>query len=202
MERSRITLSAERGFGWRTKQATISRTTGPKPTARSRARSGIDERAVPALTKLLLDDPDEHARIAGARALGAIGDRRAIPALLNVLGDGDDLVRRVRTVWLRTIIEEGLEQLQEPGVALRMWALESLAKLQAKQILPVLAALLKHDDRHQRRHAAQLLAALGDAHGIELLREAEKNEPLWRRKPFRRALEQRERLERTPFEAA
>ena len=37
-----------------------------------------DERAVPALTRMLLDDPQESARMGAAQALGAIGDRRAL----------------------------------------------------------------------------------------------------------------------------
>lgn len=98
------------------------RLTGSDPIAARNAADvlgGLRLRlAIPPLGKLLVDDGrDAEARGAAARALGAIGDPAALPALSQALAASAAPVRAAALESLR-----GLRNFQEPGLAVPLLA--------------------------------------------------------------------------------
>jgi HEAT repeat protein len=96
--------------------------------------------ALPALEKLLLDQRDDHARIACAEALWSIAQRTAgIPFLCTlVVRTGGDISLRVRAmralgkmgVRARAALPYLVEAMDEPNVQLRRALAETLLKIQ------------------------------------------------------------------------
>ncbi|KPJ55485.1 MAG: hypothetical protein AMS16_04215 [Planctomycetes bacterium DG_58] len=86
-------------------------------------------------------DPEPRVREAAARALGEIGDRRALPVLERALND------------------------ETP--AIRVYAIEAIGALKAAELAPKLATLLEEDKNPSVREAAAV--TLGKAGGGESL---------------------------------
>jgi HEAT repeat protein len=152
-----------------------------------------DARALEPLVQLL-ECPDRPLAIIAARGLGRIGDARAVPHLLAVLGDGDTLVSRLPAFpgWREVLVHRPDLRLDEE-TALRQSALVSLAQLGAGEVLPTLHALLGHEDRYVRAWAASLLVPVGNKDTLRRLRALERQTPMHRRRKLWNA---RRRLER------
>ena len=89
----------------------------------------------------LCADASARARAEGARGLGALGERKAIPVLLQMINDDEEDVR--------------------------VSASTSLAWLRAREAVPELTKLLEEDrSRWVRRRAAQALGQIGDTSAI------------------------------------
>jgi HEAT repeat protein len=103
--------------------------------------------AVRRLGTLLKSSPHADVREAAANAMGKVGDRESVPALVAALDDSAENVR-----W---------------------FAVESLRKLGAKEAVPALQEVLKEDDSARVREiAASALGALGQPGSIPALRDA------------------------------
>ena len=152
-----------------------------------------DERAVEPILALL-KDPEESVQLSATIALGRIGDPRAIPPLLEILGDSEDFLRRQPGfIGWQAFLRRPSATIQEHEITLRGRALDSLASLGARAVLPTLLALLEHRDRFVREWAARLLARLGDPTALPHLRAAEHRAPFGRRRKLRNARRQLER---------
>jgi HEAT repeat protein len=114
-----------------------------------------------------LDDPDRRVRIALIRALGEIGDRRALTTLIDRLGErSPTVVRQVEQV----LVERGSEVVAEivayaqttPKLRGRRAAVEVLGLLRAPLAAELLLDLVRHPDRELRIRAVKAAAAIGD----------------------------------------
>ena len=114
-----------------------------------------------------LDDPDRTVRIALIQAIGEVGDRRAILALVRRLGErSPTVVRQVEQV----LIERGREVVAEivayaetsPTLRGRRAAVEVLGLLRAPLAADLLLDLVRHPDRELRIRAVKAAAAIGD----------------------------------------
>jgi HEAT repeat protein len=132
--------------------------------ARSLKQIGPPARpAVPALRTALVDG-EGHVRVTAAQALGAIGDKSAIP----------DLVRAAETTGWDT---------------LHAWATASLVQLEAPEAAAYLVQRLAAPKAWQRRWAAGELAELGTRDALEPLRHARTRDRFHRR-TYSRAIRQ------------
>ena len=159
-----------------------------------------DGRAVEPLAGLL---DDRRTQIPATLALGRIGDERAIPALLDVLGDQDEFATRIVNDfpgWLQFVrhprrTSEAMRWDHE--MSLRGNALSSLASLRAREVLPLIVKLLAHEDLWIRAWGAELAARIGDPVAIAPVRAAERRTPFRQRRRIRKARRQLERGRRT-----
>ena len=102
--------------------------------------------AVPQLITLL-SDSDEWVRMAAARALGELGDRRSVEGLIARLGDDKWRVRQV-VAW-------------------------ALSEMKDERAVPALSSLLLSDARAEvRRGAAEALGEIASAEALPSLRQA------------------------------
>ena len=114
-----------------------------------------------------LDDPDRTVRIALIRAIGEVGDRPALVALIRRLGDRSlTVVRQVEQV----LIERGREVVPEivayaestRRLRGRRAAVEVLGLLRTPLAADLLLGLVRHPDRELRVRAVKAAAAIGD----------------------------------------
>jgi len=123
----------------------------------------MDKKAVPALIDALLDPSKEIViRIKCARALGYLGDKRAVEPLLKAL-DGTELSGRSpqRDPQIQRLVET---------------VVNSLALLCGTQASITLCRLLNHKLAIVRKHAAKELGYLKDKRALESLALALKRE--------------------------
>jgi HEAT repeat protein len=123
-----------------------------------------------------LDDPDRSVRIALIRALGEIGDRRALVTLVRRLGErSPTVVRQVEQV----LIERGREVVPEivayaartQRLHARRAAVEVLGFLRTPLATDLLLDLVRHPDRELRTRAVKAAAAIGDPRFLEAFHE-------------------------------
>jgi HEAT repeat protein len=123
-----------------------------------------------------LDDPNRRVRIALIRAIGEIGDRRALAALIRRLGERSQaVVRQVEQV----LIERGREVVPEivayaertPQLPGRRAAVEVLGFLRTPLAAGLLLELVRHPDRELRIRAVKAAAAIGDPRFLEAFHE-------------------------------
>lgn len=119
--------------------------------------------AVPSLLTALFDG-EGSVRVAATRALGAIGDKSAIPPLLKVADT---------TAW----------------DTLHSWATESLVRLEAPEAAGHLIRRLGSEKAWQRRWAARELAEVGTVDALPALHDARKRDFVHRR-VYSRAIRQ------------
>jgi hypothetical protein len=133
-----------------------------------------------------LTEPD-HRGLA-ARALGELGAREAVPALLRLLEASD---RSVRIDGIRALgdlrASEAVERLREvasndPDPTVRGWACAVLADLGGESTLELTLPLLEDSSMTVRGSAAYTLGKLGDPRALGPLRAA-------RPRPFRAPVE-------------
>jgi HEAT repeat protein len=112
----------------------------------------------------VLDDPDERVRVTAIRALGRIGDRRALPALVE---RADDPLGSVRLALCQALGQLGdpagvptlTELLHDEDETIRLGAARALGKIQgAAGSRTLLSAALLDPSQTVRRHARKALA--------------------------------------------
>ena len=99
--------------------------------------------AVPALINVLLNDDDDALRSEAAGTLGELGDKRAVPALINALNDDDE--------WIRAS------------------AVDALGELGDKSAVPALINALNDERRWVRTRVTSALGKLGDKSAVPTL---------------------------------
>jgi len=116
-----------------------------------------------------------------ARALGKIGDQRAIPVLAQAAKMGDENLR-VASVWALTQFHEPevlpilLTEAERPHPVIQSFLAHVLGTFQDSRVIPVLAKLAAHPNREVAFQAACALGETGDRQGIAPLKQ------IWRRR--------------------
>jgi HEAT repeat protein len=159
-----------------------------------------DERAVPALARLLSDD-HPTTRLHAAIALGRIGHPNAIPALRASLGDPLEVVREVATFELtvRGFLRDPraafrrMETIVASEQNFREHALTALARCGDRSVTVAFVELLDHEYWPARRWALKRLRGLHDPAAVETLAGARRREPLHRRRLYSRAIREIQR---------
>ncbi|MBP7691929.1 MAG: HEAT repeat domain-containing protein [Anaerolineales bacterium] len=126
-----------------------------------------EQRAAPALTELLLDDPDMAVRESAAAALGQMG---AVEPLISAL--------HVPNVHVRQIVTQALGQIRDPRAVepligalrdargeVRQQVAFALTKIGAPAVEPLIAAL-RHPDAFIRWSVVRVLGTLGDKRAL------------------------------------
>lgn len=129
----------------------------------------------PAAAASLLKAPDTGVRGLCAETLGRQGNRRAVPLLIDALGDDDEGVRAkvVEALILlddadaRTALAEVISGGAE--VRKRVAAIEVLTKLRDADVYPLLLELVKGDDAVLRRAAAAAIEVVNPREGAKEL---------------------------------
>jgi len=146
---------------------------------RAAAAANLATLRMPAVQRTLvraLDDRDRTVRVALIRAIGEIGDRQALLALVPRLGEqSPTVVRQVEQV----LIERGREVVHEivsyaatsQKLRGRRAAVEVLGFLRAPQAADLLLELVHHPDRELRVRAVKAAAAIGDPRFLEAFHE-------------------------------
>ena len=154
------------------------------------AGSPLGQKVAKALI-LLLRSENEGIRLSAAKALGRLGDVRAVEALAGLLRDEEARVRAsaakalgqlgdVRAVEaLSGLLRDeesvalhdfhGDDAIFQPNTDVRVSAAMALAQLGDTGSVEALAGLLRDGSFYVRRCAADALGGLGDAHAVELL---------------------------------
>jgi HEAT repeat protein len=123
-----------------------------------------------------LDDPARTVRIALIQAIGEVGDRRALVALVRRLGErSPTVVRQVEQV----LVERGREVVPEivayaetsPKLRGRRAAVEVLGLLRAPLAADLLLDLVRHPDHELRIRAVKAAAAIGDPRFLDAFHE-------------------------------
>ena len=109
---------------------------------------------------------NKDIKIGAAQILAAIGDKRAIPALVKTLGDRNKLVRREASTALTTMGDEAIEpvlaELDNPKWRVRGAACWILGALDAKEALPKLEELLDDESSFVQYGAKDAIHRLKD----------------------------------------
>jgi len=130
-----------------------------------------------------LDDPERRVRIALIRALGEVGDRQALLALIPRLGERSPVVvRQVEQV----MVDRGREVVPEIVVYAaattkrrgRRAAVEVLGLLRAPAAADLLLGLVRDPDRELRIRSVKAAAAIGDPRFLEAFHEL-LADPVW-----------------------
>lgn len=170
-----------------------------------------DERALPALIQALgaknLEGPPpgnlqgffasraaakRNLPAAAARALGHLGDPKAIPPLIDAVAtlQGEGRVaafEALAALKAREAVPVARKALSDPDQRVRRWAAALLREVDAKEALPELRQALRDEDPGVRLQAVQALESLNDRDSAEKIREALPKETL---KEVREAMEQ------------
>jgi len=154
-----------------------------------------DERALPALIQALqeksseppppINPPDFFASraalrgnvpVAAARALGRLGDSKAIPALLSIAQTPQDELRitvfeALAKLRASEAVPAARKALSDTNQRVRRWAGVLLKEVGAREALPELRQALSDPDPGVRLQAAQAIEKMQDQESIEKLRE-------------------------------
>lgn len=122
---------------------------------------GGDPALIPALTEMVLRDPDAGVRLSAYQGLARMADASAVPALLEGMRDTDKRNR--------------------------FHAAGALGRLRAREAVPGLIELL--GDPYCGVHAADALVAIRDARGLEPIWQASRRGSFLRRRRLRRCAE-------------
>ena len=130
----------------------------------------------------MLQDKDPSLRKAAARALGELGDSRAVTPLITALGDeGNHEVWEAVAVSLRRLkdpraVEPLVAALKHEDTKIRQWAAAVLGDLEDRRALGPLVAAIGSEDSELRERAAVSLVKLKDPRAVEPLIAALKYE--------------------------
>jgi len=127
-----------------------------------------------------LQSHDEEVREEAARALGELGDRRAVNPLIELLGDDNRYVRREAAKSLGKIGDEHaipalINALKDEDRYGREGAAEGLGGMGEKAFSSLIRAI-KDDDWHVRMGAAIAFRIIGDKDALKVLIPAMKDE--------------------------
>jgi HEAT repeat protein len=145
-----------------------------------------DPCAVEPLLQLLRNNRNADVRESAALALGLIGDRSVVPALIEALHDTASSVR-VEAAWalghLRAVEAVGplLEHVNGMDGSLRFAGILALAEIGDRRCLPGLRALVEHPHSDTRLAANTALGFLGDPSAIPGLARQLRSRSLWHR---------------------
>ena len=124
-------------------------------------------------------DPVASDRYYAVHVLGQLGDKRAVPILLEYLND-ETINYKAATVLGqlgdRRAIVPLKEMLEHENPDRRLWAGYGLARLNDPVGVPTVAEFLKDPQWVQRRHAADALGEFGDRRAVPALIEALQDE--------------------------
>jgi hypothetical protein len=117
----------------------------------------------------MLESEDLHNRTRAAEALGALGDNRAIPALIARLNDSDSSVVEAAATVLaeigdRAALENLLEALNDRSRTNRWAVASAFIKIQDERAIPGLIDALNNNDiiTHHRENLTQAIINQGD----------------------------------------
>jgi HEAT repeat protein len=139
-----------------------------------------DARAVDALIRIAKGrDEDKTRRLYAADALGKIGDRRALPVLLDMFDEDDALLRAYAASALAAFgMEEALPSLlaglRDANVKVRLQCAKALARelgpAAASQAVPILRWKAENDpERSVRLESVRALGAIADGPSVRFL---------------------------------
>ena len=113
-----------------------------------------------------LDERDKNIKLGAIEVLKAIGDKRAIPALVKTLGDRNKWVRQEASTALTTMGDDAIEpviaELDNPKWRVRGAACWILGALGAKEALPKLEELLDDESSFVQYGAKDAINRLKD----------------------------------------
>jgi HEAT repeat protein len=129
---------------------------------------------------------------AAARALGRLGDPKAIPPLIDVAAtlQGEARVAAFETLAAlkaRDAVPAARKALSDPDQRVRRWAAVLLREVGAKEALPELRQALADEDPGVRLQAVLALERLNDRESVERIKDAETKET---HQEVRKAMEQ------------
>ena len=143
---------------------------------REGAAEGLAEMKEKAFSPLLhsLSNNDWHVRMGALIALRIIGDRNAIPKIIDALQDENRFVRREAAKSLgrigdERVIEPLTRALKDEDTSVRMRAVSALAKFSRDDVIDTLIGALDDNDSGVRLRAVQALEEINDPRGIEAL---------------------------------
>lgn len=142
---------------------------------RSKLRSHARDVYVEMAPRAALEHEDWHVRYRAAIVLGAQGDERTLPILLEVLkrrrGFEEKAIRTLGALGDRRAVPVLLNEAQDPQ-GLRMEAMQTLGKIHDRRAVLALIRLLKtEDDADLARVAARTLGRIGDQQAVPVLME-------------------------------
>jgi HEAT repeat protein len=149
----------------------------------------------PAVSHLIqaLRDRDRDVCVAACEALGAIGDRQAVPPLIQALGDGDRGVRAAACGALGEIgdgqaVSPLIQALRDRDENVRVAACRALGAIGDRQAVPPLIQALGDGDWDVRAAACRALGEIGDPQALPHLIQALEDEDEYVRRAAREAV--------------
>jgi HEAT repeat protein len=135
-----------------------------------------------------------------AAILGQVGDKRAIPVLLEGLRSPEDSIRSsaaraLSRIHSPVIVDAILSALKDPSGYVRSGAAMALGYLRNTRAIPFLADALGDPNRYVRVQAVWALKEIGGSEVREIIRRAEHDEDPVVQATARRSLEQLEQTE-------
>ncbi len=142
-------------------------------TVLATAITALVEIGDPAVEPLIAALSDQDAARMSTRALGEIGDPRAVPDLIGLLKSGNADLRRAAGVALGKIGDFAVEPLAgviaESDPVARVLAAEALGELGTPAAVEPLSTSLQDESRQVREAAASALGKIGDHRAAEPL---------------------------------
>ncbi len=137
------------------------------------AASGLGKIGEPAVELLIGFLSDENGNYIAARALGQIGDVRAVEPLIRLLKDEE---ASVRGAAVRALGEIGDERAVEPLIGMlsdrqgiSMGAVDAMGEIGGVRVVDLLIEMLSDTAMWPRWHAARALGKIGDTRAVEPL---------------------------------
>jgi HEAT repeat protein len=136
-----------------------------------------DERALGPLCSALLSDDEPDTRYTAACALGALGDPRAVDALLKALEDNDPELRHWAAEALGEIgdpraVDALVQALEDDYLYVAQPAAEALGEIGDPRAVDALLKALEDNDPEMRESAAKALGKIRDPRAVQPLLEA------------------------------
>jgi HEAT repeat protein len=157
---------------------------GPREVAAAEAQQITDNhfrairgsKAIEPLFKAMVEGA-EFARAYAATVLGAIGDIRALPLVVDALADSSPKVRLAATQGLRFFREPStvpglIRALQDPALEVRCSAACSLGLIRSAEAVPPLMEFYERGNRESKVAALHALGYICDPRSLPLARAA------------------------------
>jgi len=139
------------------------------------------QEAVPRLLTVLESGASQLHGTA-ARALGRIGDRRAVGPLLPLLKREDTF--QAAAAALRDLADPNsvpalMEAIDRRPSTMNFDVYRALGRIGDRRAVPLLIEKLRHGDKNSRRNAAEALTEIGDRRAIPAMMEALRKHTIW-----------------------